>query len=308
MGRLDRARPVRPIGTAGVGFRVFGSVSVAAGLEGRTNGVAAIGELVSAGALELPHFSLASLARLFVSGKPISSSVPLNFVWSIGGGWGSIDGAERWQFRAGLALEVTALKALHLGPFIRFHHVVGAPSESWLSAGVSVRVPVELPSSAVGDGADDRCPDAAEDLDGFEDDDGCPEPDNDRDGILDANDACPNEPQGRMRHDGCPGPDGGDRDGDGLLDELDRCPDRPEDHDTFQDDDGCPDPDNDSDGVIDRDDLCPNDPEDKDGFHDEDGCPEPDNDSDGVLDPNDRCPNDQETFDGVDDEDGCPER
>jgi OmpA-OmpF porin, OOP family len=53
----------------------------------------------------------------------------------------------------------------------------------------------------------DRCPDQAEDFDGFEDDDGCPEPDNDHDGIDDARDACPAEPETRNGFeddDGCP--------------------------------------------------------------------------------------------------------
>lgn len=48
-----------------------------------------------------------------------------------------------------------------------------------------------------GDGlanGDDRCAEAAEDRDGFDDDDGCPEPDNDGDGISDAADRCPGQP------------------------------------------------------------------------------------------------------------------
>jgi outer membrane protein OmpA-like peptidoglycan-associated protein len=51
----------------------------------------------------------------------------------------------------------------------------------------------------------DRCPEDAEDLDGFQDNDGCPEPDNDRDGIADDDDECPEdaeEPSGDK--DGCP--------------------------------------------------------------------------------------------------------
>ena len=43
-----------------------------------------------------------------------------------------------------------------------------------------------------------------------------------------------------------------DRDGDGILDENDACPDEPEDVDLFEDEDGCPDPDNDSDGCADN--------------------------------------------------------
>jgi hypothetical protein len=40
----------------------------------------------------------------------------------------------------------------------------------------------------------DKCPDAPEDRDGFEDEDGCPDPDNDQDGIPDIRDQCPNDP------------------------------------------------------------------------------------------------------------------
>jgi hypothetical protein len=50
---------------------------------------------------------------------------------------------------------------------------------------------------------DDRCPNAAEDEDGFQDGDGCPELDNDEDGIPDAQDECP-ELTGDRAHDGCP--------------------------------------------------------------------------------------------------------
>jgi outer membrane protein OmpA-like peptidoglycan-associated protein len=50
---------------------------------------------------------------------------------------------------------------------------------------------------------DDRCPNEAEDYDGFQDHDGCPEPDNDHDGIPDADDECP-EIAGDQAHRGCP--------------------------------------------------------------------------------------------------------
>jgi outer membrane protein OmpA-like peptidoglycan-associated protein len=56
------------------------------------------------------------------------------------------------------------------------------------------------------DGAD-RCPAAAEDRDGFEDDDGCPDNDDDSDRIADADDRCPREPETANGHeddDGCP--------------------------------------------------------------------------------------------------------
>jgi hypothetical protein len=88
-------------------------------------------------------------------------------------------------------------------------------------------------------GVADKCPDDAEDVDGFMDGDGCPDPDNDGDGVA----------------------DGGDR-----------CAGDAEDKDGYQDTDGCADPDNDGDGVADAQDRCPLQAEDKDGFQDSDGC------------------------------------
>ena len=87
----------------------------------------------------------------------------------------------------------------------------------------------------------DECPDAAEDVDGFNDGDGCPDLDNDADGIPDGFDGQP------------------------LL---------MEDYDGFEDDDGVPDLDNDGDGIVDERDMCPDEREDLDGFEDEDGCPD----------------------------------
>jgi outer membrane protein OmpA-like peptidoglycan-associated protein/opacity protein-like surface antigen len=84
----------------------------------------------------------------------------------------------------------------------------------------------------------DRCPRAAEDYDGFEDEDGCPDYDNDNDGIADTDDPCPLDPEDRDGYqddDGCPDPD---NDGDGVLDAADRCPDTPAG--TAVDQYGCP--------------------------------------------------------------------
>ena len=147
----------------------------------------------------------------------------------------------------------------------------------------------------------DRCPDDAEDRDGFQDEDGCPERDNDNDGISDVYDKCPNEP-GDLKHNGCPA---NDRDGDGIPDNVDQCPDIPEDMDGVSDHDGCPENesgDRDADGIPDKLDRCPIEPEDRDGFNDEDGCPDPDNDADTVLDIADRCPMEP----GSPKNDGCP--
>ncbi|HWU89018.1 MAG TPA: thrombospondin type 3 repeat-containing protein [Kofleriaceae bacterium] len=72
------------------------------------------------------------------------------------------------------------------------------------------------PSDSDSDGdaiidARDKCPQQAEDRDGYEDDDGCPEFDNDGDGIPDAQDRCPLLPEtinGTQDDDGCPDGDG----------------------------------------------------------------------------------------------------
>jgi OmpA-OmpF porin, OOP family len=90
-------------------------------------------------------------------------------------------------------------------------------------------------------GSADKCPNLAEDKDGFEDEDGCPDPDNDKDGIPDAQDKCPNKPETVNTiddEDGCPEVD---TDGDGFLGSRDKCPDEPETRNGYKDDDGCPD-------------------------------------------------------------------
>ena len=150
----------------------------------------------------------------------------------------------------------------------------------------------------------DKCPDTAEDKDGFEDQDGCPDPDNDKDGVLDVNDKCPNAPEdkdGFEDQDGCPDPD---NDKDGVLDVNDKCPLVAQGADGK---DGCPNLDKDNDGIPDAKDKCPLVAEDKDGFEDEDGCPDLDNDKDGIADALDKCPNVAETMNGFEDTDGCPD-
>ncbi len=164
------------------------------------------------------------------------------------------------------------------------------------------------PKDKDGDGIDDpldKCPDAAEDKDGFQDDDGCPDVDNDGDGVPDSADKCPDEkedPDGYQDADGCPDLD---NDGDGIPDSADGCPNIPETKNGYQDTDGCPDdePDSDGDGILDKDDKCPTQAEDKDGFEDDDGCPDTDNDKDGVVDEHDKCPNEP----GVVENHGCPD-
>ncbi|MES1205035.1 MAG: OmpA family protein [Pseudomonadota bacterium] len=131
--------------------------------------------------------------------------------------------------------------------------------------------------------------------------------DTDRDDIPDNLDKCPNEAEDRdgfQDADGCPD---ADNDGDGIADALDKCPDKAETKNGIDDDDGCPEEDTDGDGIVGSADKCPDKAEDKDGFQDDDGCPDPDNDGDGVLDAQDKCPKELETKNGYQDQDGCPD-
>lgn len=126
------------------------------------------------------------------------------------------------------------------------------------------------------------------------------EKDRDDDGVLDADDACPDDPEdkdGHLDSDGCPD---NDNDTDGLPDGSDQCPNEPEDVDGFADSDGCPDNDNDEDGVPDLDDKCP----DERGAVDQQGCPIRDRDGDGIADDADKCPDEP----GLADKEGCPIR
>jgi outer membrane protein OmpA-like peptidoglycan-associated protein len=232
-----------------------------------------------------------------------------------------LDDAPNVSVEALGALELVVADGLVLtaGGGATVLHAVGSPDVrafvgiGWTPMSAVVEAPDEDPDHDGILAANDKCPDAAEDKDGFEDQDGCPDPDNDKDGIADAADKCPNAPEdkdGDEDQDGCPEADkDGDKDGDGLADSKDKCPTEAEDKDGFEDEDGCPDPDNDQDGIPDSADKCPNEPEDKDGVEDGDGCPdvELDRDGDGILDKDDKCPDLPEVKNGVKDDDGCPD-
>ena len=114
--------------------------------------------------------------------------------------------------------------------------------------------------------------------------------DRDKDGVLDDEDACPDNAGPRTsdpKTNGCPPPP--DRDGDGVPDVVDACPDVPGVKTDDPKTNGCP-PDRDGDGVLDKDDACP----DIAGIKTDDpktnGCPDTDRDKDGVLNDVDACP------------------
>ena len=115
--------------------------------------------------------------------------------------------------------------------------------------------------------------------------------DRDKDGVLDDEDACPDNAGPRTsdpKTNGCPPPPP-DRDGDGVPDAEDACIDVPGVRTSDPKTNGCP-PDRDGDGVLDKDDACP----DIAGIKTDDpktnGCPDTDRDKDGVLNDVDACP------------------
>ncbi|MBI5482092.1 MAG: OmpA family protein [Deltaproteobacteria bacterium] len=118
-----------------------------------------------------------------------------------------------------------------------------------------------------------------------------PPSDQDHDGIVDAEDACPNQPgpasKDPKKH-GCPRP--ADRDQDGIPDAEDLCPDEHQGPTPDPTRRGCPARDRDKDGVFDHEDLCPDEPQGSTPDPQRRGCPDKDTDGDGVPDSKDQCP------------------
>jgi uncharacterized repeat protein (TIGR01451 family) len=198
------------------------------------------------------------------------------------------------ELLAALQYRITPGLAAHVGGGPGLTRGYGTPGFrvfaglDWTQPGERlVAEPVDAPTSTSsspddldGDGLaneQDKCPQVAEDKDGFQDADGCADADDDMDGIPDAKDPCPRQAEmmnGIQDADGCPDEATVDSDKDGLMDDQDKCPQVAEDKDGFQDADGCADPDNDKDGVPDWEDQCLAEPEVINGVRDEDGCPD----------------------------------
>jgi outer membrane protein OmpA-like peptidoglycan-associated protein len=161
------------------------------------------------------------------------------------------------------------------------------------------------PADRDGDGIldkDDACPDQA----GPAETQGCP--DRDHDGVADAKDQCPDQPAGPHpdpKKPGCP-LTVTDRDGDGVPDSEDQCPDQPAgDHpDPLKK--GCPFHDKDNDGVPDEEDLCPDVPAGDHPDPNKAGCPLKDTDGDGIMDDVDACPDRAGPADPDPKKNGCP--
>lgn len=216
--------------------------------------------------------------------------VDAHFTWN-SGGFGP-------GFDVGTGAEFSVLEGLSVGPYAQFRL---AATHRLLMFGLSFTIgaPQTVPAEADFDGdgvvgETDKCPDDAEDKDGFEDADGCPDKDNDKDGVEDGKDQCRDQVEdkdGVEDTDGCPETDA---DHDSMLDAQDKCPvvtGAPENA-------GCPDTDQDADEVVDRLDKCPE----VKGVKENSGCPDVDTDGDTVVDRLDGCVNEQ----GPAQNKGCP--
>jgi outer membrane protein OmpA-like peptidoglycan-associated protein len=152
-------------------------------------------------------------------------------------------------------------------------------SAEWVPPYEEPKAPPPAPPPAPRDGdndgildRDDACPEQP----GVKTDDpktnGCPPPaDRDNDGVSDANDACPDVPgvkTGNPATNGCPA----DRDNDSVPDSVDACPDTPGVKSDDPKTNGCP-SDRDRDLVLDIDDACPDAPGPKDSDPKKNGCP-----------------------------------
>lgn len=150
----------------------------------------------------------------------------------------------------------------------------------------------------------DACPDQGNEGMGV-DNRGCPirpPADSDGDGVPDVNDACPNQGNAGLGiyPSGCPILDS---DGDGVYDRDDNCPTQGSNGFGVYGD-GCPILDSDGDGIPDPDDACRQRGDEGFGIYGN-GCPIEDRDGDGIPDPNDACPRNGDQGWGVDGN-GCP--
>jgi outer membrane protein OmpA-like peptidoglycan-associated protein len=132
----------------------------------------------------------AELAGHVAYSAPLANRAGTPMEWLLGG-WGYV--AEDVVVRAGTGTGITP--------------GLGSPDfRAMVGVGYEPRPSRDTDGDGLFD-ATDRCPELAEDMDGFQDRDGCPEDDNDGDGFGDLSDPCPNEAEdldGYLDDDGCP--------------------------------------------------------------------------------------------------------
>ena len=136
------------------------------------------------------------LATVYGTMQTAEQQDPLNaLVYSRNGNADPMEalGGVRWHEPEG-GLDVTLAGGAGLNT------AVGSPAlRVVLQAGYNLPA---APKDRDGDGIldkDDKCPNEAEDKDGWQDDDGCPDPDNDGDKLLDPDDKCPDDPTNQCK-------------------------------------------------------------------------------------------------------------
>jgi outer membrane protein OmpA-like peptidoglycan-associated protein len=126
------------------------------------------------------------------------------------GGGGVLLAARGITFRLDARVGVQPGVAHSIEPEVEIDFGLSFPIGKTAAELAKENAPPAPPGDRDGDGIvddDDKCPDRAEDKDGFQDQDGCPDIDNDGDEVLDIADACPNQPEtfnGYEDEDGCP--------------------------------------------------------------------------------------------------------
>jgi outer membrane protein OmpA-like peptidoglycan-associated protein len=158
------------------------------------------------------HFGLAGTFGLYYS-RPVSLDLIVEFLGAYQAGtrdYGGSSATTRVPLETDAALVIKPGRewSIYFGGAAGLDNGLGVPDFRVLAG---VRYAHRVPGDdrfkdSDHDGVrnlEDRCPDQAEDDDGFEDGDGCPEADNDHDGVLDDDDECPDQ-AGPRGNDGCP--------------------------------------------------------------------------------------------------------
>jgi OmpA-OmpF porin, OOP family len=224
---------------------------------------------------------------------------PIKGLW-LGAGLGLTVTGNLARFGIGLdaGYDFPVGNKITLGPHVGFLQVVqgdGAlrPEDARvLHGGIRIALAAK-PRDRDGDGivdGEDACPDEAGIRTNDPKTNGCPRRDRDNDTVYDDEDACPHDKGVRTndpKTNGCPK---SDQDNDGIADDEDACPTEPGFRDPNPKLNGCPLRDRDKDTIRDSEDACPDVP----GVRTEDpqtnGCPQGDRDADTVFDNVDACP------------------
>lgn len=153
--------------------------------------VEAILEVLNRAALNAPFANVVQTPFELDGGVKVRAASWLEINAGMGGRLSSGAGAPAFRVFAGLAIIPCVAKPPVKEEPVSLPASIAVVEAASLPASIPWVDPDRDQDGVVNE--DDRCPDVAEDKDGFADDDGCPDPDNDQDGLSDAIDRCPNE-------------------------------------------------------------------------------------------------------------------